>query len=121
MTAINGHSPQPITELPEPAPAIARAIYEAGAEEGDVPWDGLAEEEREALTNYARDHIGAHMHLLAERGFRILPPGAVLRPKTDDEAAAMAEGVRLYHEAKKRKPGLVGSVAPKLILPRDVH
>lgn len=115
MTPLNGHNP---AELPEPAPIVAQRFYEAEAAEGDTTWDDLSEGDRDNLVEYVRGVIGQHMLLLAEQGFRILPPGAVLRPKNDQEAGAMREALRLYAEAQKRKGGLVGAVAPKLILPK---
>jgi len=66
--------------------------------------------------------IGAHMAWLDARGFRLLPPGAVPRPKSEDEAMAMLKASKDWFDAKKRKGGLVGGVAPrKLILPPGTH
>lgn len=114
---INGHAPEP--EASETPPlAIARAVYTEGLQDGDTPFDDLDPEDREALIAYADEHIQAHMAHLAASGFRLLPPSATLRPKTEAEALAMIQASKDWFDAKKRKPGLVGSVAPKkLILP----
>lgn len=119
MTPVNGHGPPP----PEPLSiAIARAVWTANMGEGDAPWDQLTPDEQEYLGAHAEGYIAAHMALLQANGFRILPPGAFPRPKSDEEAAAMLLAVKAYREAKKRKGGLVGSVAPKkLILPPGMH
>lgn len=122
MTAapINGHNPATPPLPPEPKWGIAERLYEAGFEDGDTPWADLQPEEREALSNLALDYISAHMAWLNEHGFKIIPPGSVLRPKSDEEAAMMAEAIRLYHEAQKRKGGLLAGER-KLILPKGVH
>jgi hypothetical protein len=118
---LNGHNLS-ADPLPEPAPIIAQRFYEAEAADGDTPYADLPEHEREQLTDYVRGVLNQHMRLLSEQGFRILPPGAVLRPKNDQEAGAMQEALRIYAEAKARKGGLIGSVAPKkLILPPGSH
>lgn len=119
MTApINGHAPEP--EASETPPlAVARAVYTNGVEDGDTAFDELDAEDREALIAYADEHIQAHMAHLAASGFRLLPPGAMLRPHSKDEALAMLQASKDFFDAQKRKPGLVGSVAPrKLILPK---
>lgn len=108
--------------MEEPAPAVARGIYESQAEDGDRPFDDLGAEERQDLIDYCGIAIGLHAQWLSEKGFRIVPPGDVPRPKTDEEAAAMVQAVKVYQAAKARKGGLVGSVAPKkLILPPGTH
>lgn len=112
---INGHAPEPPV-LPEPKCAVARWVYEAGIEDGDLAWDELPDDDREALENYALDYLSAHMSWLAKHGFKIIPPGSVLRPKSDEEAAMMTEAVRLYRAAKSRKSGLLAGER-KLIIP----
>jgi hypothetical protein len=106
-----------VSEAPDPAADIARAVYRAGMEDGDVPFDDLDEDERGGLIDWAQAHIAAHIAWLQQQGFRLLPPGATLRPKSEAEALAMLQASKDWFDAKKRKPGLVGSVAPKLILP----
>lgn len=122
MTPINGHSltPEP-DRLPEPKSVIARQVWDAGFMDGDLTWDDLDDEQRGALENLASDYIACHMRFLSEHGFRLIPPNTVLRPKSDEEAAMMTEAVRLYRAAKTRKGGLVGSTAPKLIIPKGTH
>lgn len=121
IAPINGHAPEP--EAPELAPlAVARAVYTAGIQDGDAAFDDLDAEDREALISYADEHIQAHMAHLAASGFRLVPPGATTRPQSKDEAMAMLQASKDFFDAQKRKPGLVGSVAPrKLILPKGAH
>jgi hypothetical protein len=119
---VNGH-PIPTTPPapPDPREQVARAVYAFNAEDGDATFDDLDPAERQVLIDYAEAHITAHIAALTASGFKLLPPGATLRPKSDDEAAAMLQAVRLWTEANARKVGLVGSVAPKLILPKGMH
>lgn len=107
MTALNGHNLSDPPPIPEPKVVIARQVWDAGLEDGDTPYDELEPDQVEQLENLAADYIGCHMKFLEKHGFRLLPPGAVLRPKSDQEAAAMEAGVRLYREAKGRKGGLL--------------
>lgn len=117
MASLNGTPITPPPEdLPDPKCVVARAVYEEAFEEGDAPWDELVLEEAEALEELAAAYLNAHMQFLAAHGFRILPPGAVLRPKSDDEAAAMEVAVKAYRQAKNRKGGLLAG--PGLILPK---
>jgi hypothetical protein len=120
MTPLNGHAIGQPSTLPEPAAVIAERLYGAQADDGDTPWLELEPEEREGFTDTVRLAISLHMGFLNEHGFKIVPPGAVLRPKSDEEAAMMAEAVRLYGEAKKRKGGLLTGER-KLILPKGAH
>lgn len=120
MTApLNGHDlsakPDPI---PEPKGVIAREVYALYAEEDDEPYDDLTDAQRDSLEAFAVAYISSHMKFLAQHGFRLLPPGAVLRPKSDEEAGAMEHAVKLYRQAATRKGGLVSAVAPGLILPK---
>lgn len=117
--ALNGHDPGP-TPPPEPAPLVARWVYDANLDEGDLSFDGLPEEDRALLINFARDYIGSHVRFCTENGIRLVGPGMVLRPKSDEEAAMMTEAVRLYSEAKGRKGKLLTGER-KLILPPGVH
>lgn len=114
MTAINGH--QPTAPPPDPAPEVARAVWTAGMELADSPFDDLDADAQEGLIEYARSYIGCHIAWMAAQGLRILPPGAAVIPRTDDEAAAMLLAVKSYREAKKRKGGLLVQ-DKKLILP----
>jgi hypothetical protein len=115
VTPLNGHNLSDPPPIPEPAPVIAERLFDHDAVEGEA-WADQDAEAREAITSTVRDVISLHMAFLAEHGFKLLPPGAVLRPKSDEEAAMMAEAVRLYGEAKKRKGGLLAGER-KLILP----
>jgi len=101
----------------EPRVSVARAVYEANAEDGDAPWPELDDEERQSLTDWAEAYLSAHIGWLETHGFRLLPPGAVPRPQSEAEAMAMLKASKGWFDAQKRKPGLVGAVAPKLILP----
>jgi hypothetical protein len=122
VTAINGHIDETLSQerahVVEIRTEVAESVYDAVSEPGDTPWASLGDGERDLLGQHAELYIMAHIISMQTRGLRIIPPGAVARPTSDDEAAAMARAVKLYMDAKNRKGGLVGSVAPKkLILP----
>jgi hypothetical protein len=120
MSTINGHGAKPPPE--EPAAEIARWVYEANLEEGDAAWADLSDPNREALTDYARVYIGAHVQWLSQTGYRIISPDAVERPTSQEQALAMVQVAKEFFDAQKRKGKLVGAVAPtKLILPKGVH
>lgn len=112
--ALNGqHVPSP---PPDPAPEVARAVWTAGMEADDAPFDDLTPDDQTQLTDYARAYITAHIAWMQVQGLRILPPGSAVVPKSDDEAAAMLLAVKSYRESKKRKGGLLLQ-DKKLILP----
>lgn len=116
--ALNGkHLAEP---PPDPAPAIAEAVWTANMADGDATFADLEEGEQTNLIDYARHYLAAHVTWLQSRGFRIIPPGAAVIPKTDDEAAAMLLAVKSYRDGKKRKGGLLVQ-DKKLILPPGAH
>jgi hypothetical protein len=116
MTAINGHG------APDPARDVAQFVYAAGFEDGDTPWAELSEDERDALIGFAHDHLQAHLRWLVASGFKVIPPGHVPNPTSDDEAMAMVKVAKHYFDAKKRKGHLVASgPRPKLIVPGKLN
>lgn len=121
---VNGH-PIPTTPPapPDPREQVARAVYAFNAEDGDAAFDDLDPAERQVLIDYAEAHITAHIALMAANGVRILPPGATLRPTCAEEALAMVQAAREFHDAKKRKSRLITGAAggKKLILPKGMH
>lgn len=114
MSTVNGHAPE------TPPLVVARAVYNSDIEDGDLPFDDLSAEEREALVAYADEHIRAFTEHLAAAGFKLLPPGAAPIPKSDEEAAGMLVAVKAYRDGKKRKGGLLLQ-DKKLIMPPGVH
>lgn len=103
----------------DPAEEIARIVQEAlRGDTNDIPWADLCEADRQGEVFIAEHYLAAHLQWLAEHGFKVVPPGAVLMPKSDDEAMAMVKAAKAYFDAKKRKGQLVNTAAPrKLILP----
>jgi hypothetical protein len=54
-------------------------------------------------------------------GVRLLPPGAVPRPQSAEEAALFTEAARQFFETQRRKAGLIGSVSPGLVVPKHLN
>ncbi|RAK51202.1 hypothetical protein [Phenylobacterium soli] len=119
MTAINGHAPS--RPLANPALDIAERLYTSGIEEGDALWSDLTDEEREALIEFAAEHIAAHAQWLRDNGFRIIPTDAVPVPASEAEAFAMLKAAKGYFDASKRKGQLMGSAPKKLIIPGKLN
>jgi hypothetical protein len=113
----NGHGPE--TEAIETVVvAVARTVWDADFEEGDTPFDDLSPDDKAAMIGCADDHVTAHITWLQANGFRLLMPGALPRPHSEAEALAMVQAAKDWFDAKKRKPGLLGGIAPKrLFLP----
>jgi hypothetical protein len=103
MTAANGAQPTLATDDETPPMAVARAVYAADMEVGDILFDDLADDERSALISYADDYLTVYTAWLKNHGFRLIPPGAIVRPTCDEEANAMLHSVK------------------KLILPPGTH
>ena len=118
-TPVNGHG----TPQPDPATDVARAVWTANMDDGDLPWGELTEEERQHLTEWAQGYLAGHVAWLAENGFEIVPAGAVRRPKSEPEAMGMLQAAKDFFDGQKRKGKLMGQVpsAKKLILPPGVH
>lgn len=104
---------------PDPAEDIAKVVQEALRDGSDDPaWPDLTDEQRQDEVYLAQHYLLAHINWLGQRGFKVIPPGAVPVPKTDDEAMALVQTAKAYFDGKKRKGQLVNTVAPrKLILP----
>lgn len=114
---------EPVTPEPAPDPAavVAECVYRANLMEGDGSWEDLTAEEREALTDCARDHIAAHIAWLGSVGFRVLPLNAVPKPQSEAEAFAMLQAAKAWFDGNKRKAKLLGSAPKKLIVPGRAH
>lgn len=104
---------------------VAIAMYIASGDGTDTTetFDALPQDDQFALMEMARVGMAAHVDWLTDNGFRIAPPGTMLRPKTKDDAAAMILAGREFLEKgqgrSSSKPKLIGS--PRLILPPGVH
>lgn len=101
---------------------VAKALLKTATDDAE-PWEVLTEEERIDLMDAGRTAITAQVEWLKEGGFRILPAGAFLKPQSLDEAKAMAAVAAQFATEHQRnsKRGLIGTVAPKLIIPPGVH
>lgn len=99
--------------------AIAMFIHTGDGEDTRATFDALPDEERFQMMEVARVAMAAHVDWLTDNGFRIAPPGTMLRPKTKDDAQAMIMAAREFlakgQGRTSSKPKLIGS--PRLILP----
>jgi hypothetical protein len=102
---------------------VAQAMFctAEGEKTAQDMWDGFTEEERDGLLEITRLGIQAFTAQLGEHGIKLLPPGVLPRPASADEANMMIAAGREFLAGQKRKGGLVGSVAPKLIVPGRAH
>lgn len=107
----------------ESATAVAEAMANYSSDEdGQMPgWDDLPEEIRENFIELSRLAIRTFVEWATAKGMRIIPAGVAPIPQSDEEAAAMHTAVRSYIQAKRRKPGLIGSVSPGLVLPGKLN
>jgi hypothetical protein len=112
-------------EFGEAERAVAVAMYVASGDGTDsvATLDLLSEDDRFALLEMARVAMTTHLDWMQANGFRIAPPGTMLRPKTQDDAKAMILAGQEFLAAGKgrssSKSKLVGS--PGLILPRGTQ
>lgn len=83
----------------------------------DEEWGELTADERAQFTIIAHAAAGAHDAWRTLKGFRIIPPGAVVRPTSKEEAGAM---LRACEEFFKKNPVLVMAPKKKLIRPGGV-
>lgn len=118
MTApLNGHTPP----APDPVADVAQAVTAAlRAEAPDSPaWADLTDEDQAAELYLAQHYLAAHSAWLKANGFRIVPPGSVLRPATEQEAMMMVQGAKAFLDGQKRKGKLMdGAVSRKVIVPK---
>lgn len=101
--------------------AVAIAMFTATGDETDGAreFDALPQEDRDNMLAVATAGMAAHLDWLTEHGFRIAPPGTMLRPKTEDDAKAMMLAARDFLAKPKGKKALIAS--PGLILPGRAH
>lgn len=106
---------------PDPTRTVAIAMFIESGDGTDTAetFDALKDDDRIAMLAMASTAMQAHLDWLTDNGFRIAPPGTMLRPKTKDDATAMILAGREFLEAGKgrssSKSKLIGS--PRLILP----
>lgn len=94
---------------------------ESGENETAETFAALDAETREQIDDISRAAIQTFTAAIKRMGVRLLPPGAVAVPKSEQEAAAMAGMAREFFEAQTRKPKLVGCVSPGLVLPKGIN
>lgn len=104
--------------------AVAHALIAVSADPDDkaTPEDAfnaLSAEEQLYMVQAADAAIMAHTQWLGDNGFRIAPPGTMLRPKSDLDARAMIQAGQEFlaqpEHARQRRKTLVAG--PSLILP----
>lgn len=117
MTALNGTVLDP--ELPDPRKAVAEAVYTAMMDEGDPPFAELDPEDMADLLDLTANYLNAHLNFLHANGFRMVPPGAIVKPSSEPEALAMVKAAKAFFDAQKRRGGLLAGTVrkPQLILP----
>lgn len=98
---------------------VALAMFAADdtPEASRVVWNAYSAGEQAGMLDMARTAIRTFTAGIARHGVRLLPPNTMPRPQTDEEAGLMAAAAKQFMAGKGRKKGLIGSVAPKLILP----
>lgn len=100
---------------------LAETLKDQGPGEEAVGWDDLEDSDRDGLRDVSRAAIHAFTTAIQRMGVRLLPPGAVAPPRTAEEAAVSVQLAEQFFAAQKRKPGLIGSVSPGLVLPRGAR
>ena len=97
---------------------VARALTAAT---GDDSYDDLDEADKGLMLQSAMVAIEAHTAWLEAAGFRLVPPGMTIKPKTDAEAQEMARQVKAFidqpEHARNRRKGLLEK--PRLMMPYD--
>lgn len=101
--------------------ALAMFAQEDTRESALAVWDAYSDEDRVGMLEMARTAIRTFSAAIARIGVRLLPPNTMPRPSSVEEAAMMAAAAKQFMDGQSRKKGLIGSVAPKLILPGQVH
>lgn len=101
-------------EPENPYYVVGKVLYDAMKGEDDAEFDDLPLAEQANFKNLAEHAVSAHGEWMAEAGFRIAPPGTMLRPKSEGDAKAMIMAGKDFL-AKNSKRALIGS--PKLIIP----
>ena len=106
---VNGSPPEELKVT------VAREVWTANLQSDDLDFEELEPSEQELLADHAEAHISAHLRWLEERGFRLLPPNATIRPTTEPEAMAMLQACKAFFDGQRRKGGLMGTAPRKLI------
>jgi hypothetical protein len=104
---------------PERDVAIAMFIASGDGSDTAAGFDALPQEDRDAMLTLARAATVAHVAWMQDSGFRIAPPGMMLRPKSEDDAKAMILAGREYLAKPKDRKALLAR--PALVIPRGVH
>jgi hypothetical protein len=99
--------------------ALAMFCTAEGEKTARDMWDGFTDEERDGLVEITRLGIQAFTAALGEHGIKLLPPGTMPRPSSDEEAKLMIAAGQQFLAVQKRKPGLIGSAG--LIVPGRVN
>jgi hypothetical protein len=122
MTGLNGKSVASGPRPPDPRQTVAEAMFLALADEGAAFADAH-EDERQDYLNLAEHAIAAHVAFMASQGVRVIPPGSVCTPQTEEEAMAMVRIAKAFFDAQKRRGKLLESgPRPKgLILPGKLN
>lgn len=119
VTVLEVHEVNDNTPDPTRAVAIAMFIESGDGTDTAETFDALKDDDRIAMLAMAATAMQSHLDWLTDNGFRIAPPGTMLRPKTKDDAQAMILAAREFlakgQGRSSVKPKLIGS--PRLILP----
>ena len=104
----------PADSQKEAREVVAQTVYEAASNDADPAWSTLLKADRDAYMTVADHAMQAHMDWLIEAGFRIAPPGTMLRPKCESDARAMILAANDFLSTRSKKALLT---SPKLIVP----
>lgn len=105
-------------EPENPYYVVGKALYEAMSDDDADRFDDLPLGEQQNFKALAEHAMTAHNDWMAENGFRVAPPGTMLRPKSEGDAKAMILAAKEFL-ATNSKQSLLGR--PKLIIPGRVN
>jgi hypothetical protein len=95
--------------------ALAMFAAEDTPEASAAVWEAYSADEQAGMLDMARTAIRAFSQGIARHGLKLLPPNAMPRPTTAQEAGLMMGAAKQFFEGQQRKTKLVGT--PGLILP----
>lgn len=103
----------------DPTYIVAAAMHDSMRDAEEPAFADLEDEERANFMAVALVAMDVHFEWLKSQGYRIAPPGTMLRPKSDGDARAMILAGQEWlkqpeHAAARRKKLVAG---PKLIMP----